>query len=321
MTPYYDKPAENFIEWYESLPVLRQNSGPAKGTICGALVVLERLREQCDLRIASHLTKGGTQISGLSGGTVKKILADFGETRPFASEAGRTNRGLRQAMESMLGQLRAGGLCDLDTSTRLESIQTMQSYLVEQVIGYHNRQRLAVAYDPTKSSRNLITDIMALARQTNREGPVAQYLVGAKLQLRFPEIEIENESYSTADQQLSRPGDFLVGNTVFHVTVAPMDSLIEKCRTNLAQGYRVYILTPSGKPLEMANGVAGMVDPERVTTHSIEGFIAQNIDELSGFDGHKMNSELKHLLTIYNTRIEQVETDKSMMVEIPINLR
>jgi hypothetical protein len=45
--------------------------------------------------------------------------------------------------------------------------------------------------------------------QSGKDGPVAQYLVGAKLALRFPTEKIGNESYSTADVQLNRPGDFL----------------------------------------------------------------------------------------------------------------
>jgi hypothetical protein len=34
-----------FKSWYEELPVYKPSGGPARGTICAALVVLERLKE------------------------------------------------------------------------------------------------------------------------------------------------------------------------------------------------------------------------------------------------------------------------------------
>jgi len=73
---------------------------------------------------------------------------------------------------------------------------------------------------------------------------VAQHLVGAKLEFRFPELAIGNESYSTADRQLGRPGDFLIGDVAFHVTVAPMPQLFDKCVVNVKEGYRPLLLVP-----------------------------------------------------------------------------
>ena len=35
-----------------------------------------------------------------------------------------------------------------------------------------------------------------------------------------------------------RPGDFVVGDTAFHVTVSPMPPVLDKCEANLRNGYR-----------------------------------------------------------------------------------
>ena len=81
-----------FQDWYE-----RQKHGNLsvpKGTIAGALVVLDRLKQSYDLALEKHLTPGGAQVKGASGENIKHILAQFGETRHFVSEGGRTNRGL-----------------------------------------------------------------------------------------------------------------------------------------------------------------------------------------------------------------------------------
>jgi hypothetical protein len=66
--------------------------------MAGALVVLEQLKENYDLNIDAHTAPGGSQVRGVSGAAVKRILETHDETRPFSSEGGRTNRGLRGDM-------------------------------------------------------------------------------------------------------------------------------------------------------------------------------------------------------------------------------
>lgn len=78
-----------FNEWIEGLRKPSHDL-PAKGSLAGALVVLERLKSEWSLRIDDHTAKGGSQIIGTSGARVAELLAQFGETRPFLSEGGRT---------------------------------------------------------------------------------------------------------------------------------------------------------------------------------------------------------------------------------------
>ena len=123
-------------------------------------------------------------------------------------------------------------------------LNELQGYLIDKVKEYHNKQRLKVEYNPTRSVRVSVRSLLDLAKESGKEGPVAQHLVGAKLQLRFPELSVGLESVSTADQQLGRAGDFLVGDTAFHVTVVPMQPVYDKCKRNLQDGLRVYLLVP-----------------------------------------------------------------------------
>jgi hypothetical protein len=64
-----------FQSWLASLPPVKANGGPARGTIAGALVVLERLKNSFDLQLDRHLSPKGTQIKGASGQAVKRILS------------------------------------------------------------------------------------------------------------------------------------------------------------------------------------------------------------------------------------------------------
>ena len=139
------------------------------------------------------------------------------------------------------------------------------------------------------------------------------------MQLRFPEIEVSNEGGSTADMQTQRPGDFLVGDTAFHVTVAPMLPVYEKCKYNISQGYKPFILVPDSK-LIGARQIAEQVSLQQIGVESIESFVSQNINEISSFNKKDLTSSFKKLVTIYNHRVNEVETDKSLMIELPSNL-
>jgi hypothetical protein len=308
-----------FEAWYQGLPT-QKGGFPARGTVGAALVVLERLKEDFDLRLQAHRAPGGqAQISGVSGAAVARILKNFGEERPFLKEGGRTNRGGPGAIKAMLEHLRKAQLENLSAEDRNAVLERLQAFLVEKVREFHGRQRLKVTYDPSKTARQSVQDLLALASETGKAGAVAQHLVGAKLQLRYPEVAVENRSFSTADEQLGRAGDYLVGDTAFHVTVAPMPAVYEKCKANLAQGLRVFLLVPE-KSVVGARQNADAIAPNRIAVESIESFVGQNLEELSEFSQEKLAQGFRRLLDTYNGRVNEVEIDKSLLIEIPANL-
>ena len=307
-----------FRRWYQTVPNQRRGF-PPKGTIGGALVVLERLRKKPELDIRKHTAPGGSQITGVGGAAVKRILSRYGESRPFLREGGRTNRGLPSSIEQLLKTLAASGFDKLSPEERGSAIEIMQVFLVEEVKRWHGNQRLAPKFDPASPIWYFISDLLEIARDRGDDGPVAEYLVGAKLQLRFPERQIRNTSYSTADAQPGVFGDFDVEDTVFHVTVAPTATLFDKCKENLKDGKVVYIVTPFGD-------VAGTVLAVRqrrtgpVVVTSVEGFVSQNLDEMSEFAADNSKSQLKNLLETYNHRVDAVETNKSLLFILPSNI-
>lgn len=140
--------------------------------------------------------------------------------RPFLSEGGRTNRGGPGDIGRMLEALRPLGLESLPAGERERVPGGLQQFLVARIRDWHNRQRLTFAFDSSQTSWQIVHELLSQARETGKEGPVAQYLAGAKPQLRYPRIEVQNFSFSTSDVQQGRARDFLIGNTAFHVTVA-----------------------------------------------------------------------------------------------------
>ena len=314
------QPPKEFIDWYNALKVVKANNGPANGSIATALVVLNRLQEDYNLNFSAHVADGGMQIKGASGAAVAAILKKFGEERPFAKEGGRTNRGGPSEVKSLLVMLEGLKLDNLTEKVRNEKIKGMQAFLVERVQDFHNRQKIKLTFNPAFSTWHIVHSLLLEAVAEGKAGYIAQHLVGAKLQLRFPNIQVSNESGSTADMQTQRPGDFLIGHTAFHVTVAPMQPVFDKCKHNISQGLKPFLLVPDSK-LIGARQIAEQICEQQIEVESIESFVSQNINEISFFNKDNLTASFKQLIFIYNNRVDAIETDKSLMIELPSNLQ
>jgi len=309
-------------KWYEGLERY-QDKLPAKGSIAAALHVLNRIRKNYDLDIASHVAAGESQITGLSAASLKKALAEFGETRPLSAVAGRSNRGARGDVAALLTAMKALGLDAKPEALRDNALKTMQRHIVTAYVSvYFALKRVKATFDGNAITRQFIHTILDNAGQSGKAGAIAEYLVGAKLALRFREnadVRIRNKRFSTSDVQSGFAGDFQIGNTVFHVTVAPMPDLFEKCKANLERGLRVYLLVPDAQ-VAGARQNAELFAAGRIAVEAIESFVATNIDEISVFDGEQLKSGFRLLLETYNERVDEVELDKSMLIDIPPNL-
>lgn len=313
------QPPKEFIDWYNSLKIVKANNGPANGSIATALVVLNRLTTDFNLDFNTHIADGGMQIRGASGAAVAAILKSFSEERPFAKEGGRTNRGGPAEVRALLEMLKVLHLERKTEDERYELLYSMQSFLVDRVRDFHNRQKIKLTFNPALSTWHIVHNLLAEAIAEGKAGYVAQHLVGAKLQFRFPDIDVSNESGSTADMQTQRPGDFLIGHTAFHVTVAPMPPVFDKCRHNIQQGLKPFLLVPDNK-LIGARQIAEQTCEQQIAVESIESFVSQNINEISSFKKENLTNSFKELVEIYNSRVDKVETDKSLMIELPSNL-
>lgn len=307
--------------WWNSLTPIRGNNGlPAKGTVAGALVVLDKLKLEYNLDLNHYRAKRGqSQIEGVGKARTQRILAQFGETRVFVEEGGRTNRGLAGDIATLLEALKQARLEQLSVEERNKILTQLQGFLAQKVSEYFGRERLKFLYNPSYTIWQNIHELLEIARQNGKEGQVAQYLVGAKLALRFPDLIVRNDSYSTSDAPSGSPGDFLINDTAFHVTVSPNQGHWEKCKRNVNLGYSAYLIVP----VRISSGTRQYAEnflPSHITVHSIEAFVSQNLDELSIFSKDKLVSGFYQFLIKYNQRVDQIESDKSLLIEIPRNL-
>lgn len=312
-------------EWYESK---RQADGSVNRNVMAVgLIISEHLKSAFPLRDDAYLTR--TQVKGLSGRRVAEILGRHGEARPFASEGGRTSRGTRELAVELASLVNGvgerGGLAGAGEGIRVEVAERMQLWFVEKIrVDWYARQRLDVDVDLRESTSRVLDRILRAAEAAGVNlGAVAHHLVGAKLQLRYEgEMEIENRPFTAADVQAEKPGDFLVNDTVFHVTVAPTEALFrDKCAQNLRDGLRPVVLVPERR-LAAARQLAETAGiGHNVGVFPIEEFIGLNIDEMSRFSMSAARRHVARLLDVYNQRVRAVEPDPALQIRIPGHLR
>lgn len=313
-----ERALEAAIDWYEGK---RSKKGNVNTNImCVGLAVAELLKSYFPLTDDIVKSEEGSQVRGLSGSMVSRVLKEYGEEQEFTSEGGRTSRGsLPKAQEfaGILNELYPDGLAE---NEREAVAKTLQDYFVRRIQqDYFAKQRMKVEIDPNKPVSGIVADILQAARNRSDQptGTVAQHLVGAKLELRFPELDIGRDKANAADQQTNRQGDFQLGSTAFHVTMSPMQKLVARAQENIREGFRPVMLVPYDK----VQFATGLFDSEglgnRVGVQSIESFVGTNVEEMGSFSASDIREGIARLIRRYNERIYHCETDKSLMVEEP----
>jgi len=182
---------------------------------------------------------------------------------------------------------------------------------------------ISVVIDDTQSIRTIVYHLLDAALERQREcngtmvvGAVLEHLVGAKLSIALPDADIPHKRFSSADASTRAKGDFLVGDTAIHVTVAPAEALARKCRQNIEEGLRpLVVTTESGvggiKALALNADIAARID-----ILEIGQFITINVYEWIGFKNQDRSVSLEKLIHTYNAIIDECETDPSLKIAL-----
>jgi len=258
------------------------------------------------------------QVAGLGKGRIQAILNDYGITRTLAEEGGRTSRGsLGNAAEyaAFLNALHKKGDIDLPT---------IEKWWIVRVQDFFSSKPFVLKFDPSKSLRSIVSDLLAQAMKRQKDNPgttyagtVLQHLVGAKLDLILPEDKrVAHHGVSAADASTARAGDFMLEDVAIHVTTAPGEALLRKCKANIEAGIRPVIVTIAESRAGIES-IAKAFDIEgRIDVIEAEQFIATNILEWSHFAEQSNRSEINRLISRYNEIVREIETDPSLLIEI-----
>ncbi|WP_079141834.1 DUF4928 family protein [Streptomyces sp. LUP30] len=310
--------------WYEQQ---RDGKGNVNSNVmCAGLYMTEFLAGHFPLQPEHYRTP--SQVKTASGPQAQKLLAQHGEARKFTSEGGRTSRATLNHADALAELLNSAGdtagLNDVTDIERAALAALLQAWFVERVReDFFGRKRIEAEINPDNPVRTTVAALIEAGRLRggNTAGAIAQHLVGAKLKIRFPDEDVNVESYTTADVQTGRAGDYQIGDTAIHVTMSPGEKVfLDRCVDNLNHGYRPRVLVPEARVAAAAQLAENYGLAERVAIQSIEDFVGTNIEEIGGFSKSGVRDRLRELLTEYNSRIEQAEADKSLMILLPENL-
>ncbi len=297
-----------------------KNKFHQKGPLCVALVLTEKAQtEGLPLSKKKLFTKGKGQVQGLGKAAVQRILERNGIKRVLAEEGGRTSRGSIRNAEKYCDFLN-----DLFKNREIErsDLKLVESFWVDRVRGYFSRKPFVLKMDVAASIRSFIRDLLNQVKKRQKEypgstmlGTVLQHLVGAKLEM-ISRNNLEHYGASVADQSTERKGDFSIGDVVVHVTTAPTEALIWKCRENLEAGLRPWIVTiVEGVPAaQLFAENINLVD--RIDVCDIEQFLTCNFMERGDFEHAGRKKIAQDIIEKYNKIIDETESDPGLKITL-----
>lgn len=213
------------------------------GAMSVALVVTDRASEmEFPLDPLDFKADGGGQVKGLSGTRVKKILARNGFSGHGTSEGGRTNRGSIANMEKYIAFLNA--------LPQPIDFGKAEQWWTGRIQAYYDSLPLKLRFDASRTISHALEALFEEAQKRQLKaggrmivGPVFQHLVGAKLELLYPDATINHQGASVADAPTNRHADFDLNNMAIHVTKSPSTNLVEKCQGNISAGMHPVVIS------------------------------------------------------------------------------
>jgi hypothetical protein len=175
-----------------------------------------------------------------------------------------------------------------------------------------------------RSAVAVIGDVLRQAESRGKAGEVAQYLVGAKLKLRFgcdvPVYPANKADRKSRSDREARLGDFELADGVIEVAVGLPDdkhlAQIEEALQDVSS--EVWLLTRAGRANMWESALADHLerDADRVVVMSVEAFIGQNVTELGEFSAKLKAEQLAELFKLYNERWVDVVGTPSIRIVV-----
>ena len=294
-----------------------ENNIVTKGPLSVVVQFTRMVREkEFPLDPSDLKTEKEGQVAGLGGGNLKKILRDHGITQQLSSEGGRTSRG---SMGLMIKYVDFLNTWNAEEPVNFDEIE---AFWAEQVREYFRNQPFVLTADASKTVGANLDELFEQARKRQKQNPgtqylgtVLQHLVAAKLCLILPEGSFEIHGASVADAPTARSGDFVINKTIIHCTTSVGDLLINKCKANIANGFRPVIITIFERVQTALNQIEDAGLSGRIEVWDIQQFLSSNIHEHSLFDEGKQNATLGTIIENYNQIVHEKETDPSLRIE------
>ncbi len=289
--------------------MLDKNGRVVPARLQSAIGLLESVREQPSLDLGDH--RSGEGSSGLRshetlGNTAHKRL----KLTVINKNHGRRSSNLLEWGQPLLDVLGSNGFAKLAKNKKGCLLDAAQDVFAEAIRGFLATDPIGVSLHG-HSSVSFVREILEAARDRHDLGAVSQYLVGAKLSLRFPDREVKIHPVNKGDRKSysdkgARRADFDFDDVSIEVAAgAPdpkhLEQVVSVVENTSAQ---LWVLTSSRYQESWEKQLEDLVDKKRlrrVVVHSIEIFIGQNISEIAGFSAKQQESTLRELVETYNS--------------------
>lgn len=286
----------------------------SRNTIAVGIVVLHHLMDNCPISRDEVISPGGEIVGSRS--RLHETLQIYGISQPQRYLKEVTTRQAHPDGKRLFEKFEYGRIfISLTAQERKQLLLQLIGVLKDKVDEWFRRQNMKISFEREHSPIEWIRKILEEAKGKSG-GVVEQHLIGAKLERRHADVEVANFPSHAADVQTGRSGDFTIGDTVYHVTAAPGPNVIQKCSENMNSGLHPILLVPSayvGKAVSFAEyeGIE-----KRLSVIAIEDFVALNIIEMATGKRAAFINILQEIINVYNERLEEVETDMSLKIEI-----
>jgi len=272
-----------------------------------ALALTERLRDWPSLDVGDHLYERGSsrlQSHVTYGDRAHRRLA----LSPILPNHGQVSSKLPEWGQVLLDAIAKTGFSNVAPKVRSQIIDEAQAAIAAPLRGIIEHPRGVRLGDCT--AKSVVSDLLRAAEEKGKSGDVAQYLVGAKLALRFhrdiPVYPANKSDRTSRFGAAPRLGDFEIENAVIEVAVGLPD---EKHLQQIADiqeksDAEVWLLTRADRVETWQRELKKEEDVEtrRVVVTSVEAFVGQNITELGEFSAKGKVDRLKDLFDLYNSR-------------------
>ena len=286
-----------FTEWLDAK--MKKGGRDVAARLVTLLALLERLKGSPVLSIDEHRAASGQQLVDHNH-FVDQALARFGVQSPV-QEKGRRSNNLQDWANPLFMWLADAGFKEGSVAENDELLYSAQAVVARRLTLINEDKPLIARYSMGNAVA-VIGDILDQAQEKNRAKDVAEYLVGAKLELRLREGIVQPKNVNTPS--LGQLADFRVGGAAIEVTTlkrpdpAHLNQIGEILRDT---GLLVWLLTRKRDRERWQKAVESLYRDQlgRLAVVDIETFVGQNITEIGFFDPEDTRAALTKLFERY----------------------
>lgn len=250
---------------------------------------------------------GSGQVSGLTG--INNYVEKWMLPKKFPREGGRNNNGSMGLCRTWVGLLNK-----LYSEFGRVAHGWILNHWIEEAATFFTEEPVTVKCNAKCHVQDFLHNTVAKFKAKEKEwsgvrlvGSMMQHMVGAKLSITLGEHRVEHHPINQSDMQTGRDGDFTIGDCVFHVTSAPTEALIKRCRDNYYDNLRPIIITLSenvGAAVTLARNID--LDKE-IEVLAFEPCIASGMLNVSLLKDVKPVEAVREFVGVYNDIVETHE--------------